>query len=413
MRVDPTDLVDVAVEFDGSTPPPPPPSVTVQPSTGLIDRQVVDIEIRDAEPGSFAYVQLCTKDGSACRGQRSTQIDDSSVTVSMALARTVETGTDCAVVACVVRVDIYGPESHTIEVDVAFDPDAPLAEGPSLRVLPASGLWDRQRVDVRGERFDPGAFVVIRQCAGTAPAPAGCAPTEIYADADEQGDIATRFTVRRFLDVSGSTHDCAVASCHLVVDAIERTTFELDFDPDGPVVGSDLPPQGDCVPWPTESWPTGPLPEGVDATAVAELGERMVGPGGGDSVVVIHGGRLVYENYAEDVTAEDIMPSFSMSKSFTSTVIGLLVDDGLLALDERAPIPEWESPDDPRHVITLRNILNMSSGLQWYESYTDGASDVIQMVLSPDSAGYAIATGGPGPWAASAHCCTTRRRTRR
>ena len=56
----------------------------------------------------------------------------------------------------------------------------------------------------------------------------------------------------------------------------------------------------------------------------------MVGPGRGDSVVVIHGGRLVYEKYAAGLTADSILPSFSMSKSFTSTIVGLLVGDGRL-----------------------------------------------------------------------------------
>lgn len=62
----------------------------------------------------------------------------------------------------------------------------------------------------------------------------------------------------------------------------------------------------------------------------------MVGSGRGDSVVVIQGGRLVYEKYAPGITADSIEPSFSVSKSFTSTMIGLLVQRGELKLDDRA-----------------------------------------------------------------------------
>jgi CubicO group peptidase (beta-lactamase class C family) len=118
----------------------------------------------------------------------------------------------------------------------------------------------------------------------------------------------------------------------------------------------------------------------------------MVGPGRGDSVVVIHGGRLVYEQYAPGSTADSIEFSASLSKSFTSTVIGLLVDQNALALDAPAPIPEWSAPTDPRHAITLRNLLNMSSGLRWNEDYSLGPdSDVLQMVLGgDDEAGYAV-----------------------
>jgi CubicO group peptidase (beta-lactamase class C family) len=144
-----------------------------------------------------------------------------------------------------------------------------------------------------------------------------------------------------------------------------------------------------CVPWPTHGWPTGPLPAGVDPARVRAAADEVVGPGRADSVVVIHGGRLVYEKYAPGITADSIEPSASVSKSFTATVIGLLVDQKALELDARAPIPEWSAPTDPRHAITLRNLLNMSSGLLWNEDYSLAPdSDIRQLVLAGDEAGY-------------------------
>jgi CubicO group peptidase (beta-lactamase class C family) len=116
----------------------------------------------------------------------------------------------------------------------------------------------------------------------------------------------------------------------------------------------------------------------------------MVGPGRADSVVVVHGGRVVYEKYAPGKSADTIEPSFSVSKSFTSTVIGLLVQRRQLELDDRAPIKEWSAPTDPRRAITLRNILNMSSGLQWNESYFSFPSDVLEMITSGDESGYVL-----------------------
>ena len=153
-----------------------------------------------------------------------------------------------------------------------------------------------------------------------------------------------------------------------------------------------LPRQLECVPWPTHGWPTGPLPAGVDPAKVGAAADALVGPGRADSVVVIHGGRLVYEQYAPGITADSIEPSFSISKSFTSTVVGLLVDQKALQLDARAPIPEWSAPTDPRHAITLRNLLNMASGLRWNEDYSLAPdSDVLQMALADDEAGYVVA----------------------
>jgi len=146
-----------------------------------------------------------------------------------------------------------------------------------------------------------------------------------------------------------------------------------------------------CVPWPTHGWPTGPLPAGVNRAAVRAAADDMVGTGRGDSVVVIHGGRLVYEQYAPGITADTIEPSASVSKSFTATVIGLLVDQKALELDAPAPIPEWSAPTDPRRAITLRNLLNMSSGLRWNEDYSLAPdSDIRQLVLAGDEAAYAV-----------------------
>ena len=62
------------------------------------------------------------------------------------------------------------------------------------------------------------------------------------------------------------------------------------------------------------------------------------------------------------------------------------MQQGKLSLDARAPISEWASPSDPRHVITLRNILNMSSGLQWDETYFTPDSDVDKLPFQPNAA---------------------------
>ena len=145
-----------------------------------------------------------------------------------------------------------------------------------------------------------------------------------------------------------------------------------------------LPTQATCVPWPTQGWPTAPVSPGVDPAAVDALGAQMVGPGAGDSVVVVHAGRLVYERYADGLGPENFLPSFSISKSFVATLVGMLVDDGVLALDQRAPIDEWGDPDDPRHEITIRHLLHMSSGLLWNEVYGDESADPFQLQQAGD-----------------------------
>jgi CubicO group peptidase (beta-lactamase class C family) len=85
------------------------------------------------------------------------------------------------------------------------------------------------------------------------------------------------------------------------------------------------------------------------------------------AVVIMYRGRLVAERYAPGYDAYTRLISWSMAKSVVGTLVGLMVADGRLALDEPAPVPEWQSPGDPRAKITLRQLLNMASGLDHNE----------------------------------------------
>lgn len=89
------------------------------------------------------------------------------------------------------------------------------------------------------------------------------------------------------------------------------------------------------------------------------------------AVVVMHGGRIVAERYAPGYGPDSRLISWSMAKSVTATLIGMMVADGLLVLDDPAPVPEWSSPGDPRAKITLRQLLHMSSGLDHTEMAED------------------------------------------
>lgn len=85
------------------------------------------------------------------------------------------------------------------------------------------------------------------------------------------------------------------------------------------------------------------------------------------AIVIMHGGRVVAERYAPGYGPDSRLISWSMAKSVTATLIGMMVADGLLVLDDPAPVPEWSSPGDPRAKITLRHLLHMSAGLDHTE----------------------------------------------
>jgi CubicO group peptidase (beta-lactamase class C family) len=91
--------------------------------------------------------------------------------------------------------------------------------------------------------------------------------------------------------------------------------------------------------------------------------------------LVLHQGKIVAEKYADGVTATMPLESWSMGKSIAATLIGRLIYLGQLSLDEPAPIPEWQGED--KDAITVRNLLNMSSGIEferalsWYKPVRD------------------------------------------
>ncbi|MDB5859585.1 MAG: CubicO group peptidase beta-lactamase class family [Ramlibacter sp.] len=82
------------------------------------------------------------------------------------------------------------------------------------------------------------------------------------------------------------------------------------------------------------------------------------------AVLVVQRGQIVGERYAAGFNADMPLESWSMGKSVMGTLISQLMGRGALELDARAPIAAWDRAGDPRREITLRHLLNMSSGLR-------------------------------------------------
>ncbi|MBX9661816.1 serine hydrolase [Novosphingobium sp.] len=100
------------------------------------------------------------------------------------------------------------------------------------------------------------------------------------------------------------------------------------------------------------------------------------------SVIVMQGGRVIAERYAPGYHENTRFVSWSMAKSITGVMIGMLISDGRLRLDEPAPIPAWQRPGDPRGEITLRQLLQMRSGLRHAEAISPPwKSDEVRMLF--------------------------------
>jgi CubicO group peptidase (beta-lactamase class C family) len=108
------------------------------------------------------------------------------------------------------------------------------------------------------------------------------------------------------------------------------------------------------------------------------------------AVVILHKGRIVAERYATGFSKSTPLPGWSMTKAVTGALVGILVSEGRLSLEGPAPVPEWREQDDPRHKITLNQLMLMSSGLRFQEEYGNPLQDVTYMLLQvPDAAAYA------------------------
>lgn len=149
------------------------------------------------------------------------------------------------------------------------------------------------------------------------------------------------------------------------------------------------PPPGDPA---TMPWPEGDLvedrslPAGVDPAALQDASdwtfERESPEQATLSLIVVHDGRIIHERYAPGVDMSTKTRTWSTAKSIAVTLIGMLVDEGRLALDDPLPfdwLPEnaGSAETDPRRQITLRHVLNMSSGLypvdSWGMEYATGS----------------------------------------
>jgi len=108
--------------------------------------------------------------------------------------------------------------------------------------------------------------------------------------------------------------------------------------------------------------PRQPLARAVDGLFTDdEAGETR-------ALIVLSGGRIVAERYAQGYGPDTRQLGWSMSKTITGVLIGLLVSDGRLRLDQTAPVPAWQRSGDPRGGITLRQLLQMRSGLRHTET---------------------------------------------
>lgn len=171
--------------------------------------------------------------------------------------------------------------------------------------------------------------------------------------------------------------------------AVYRSGYGCTLEPSAavPAVTPPTPARDDLIPRDTPAFPA--LTAVLDR-AFAEPPDRPLR--NTRAILIVHRGRVVAERYAAGYSAETPLPGWSMTKSVMSALLGVLVAEGRLDLEADALRPEWRGADDPRRAITVRQLLHMSSGLDFDETYTPTSGATHMLFSAPDAAAVAASS---------------------
>ncbi len=132
--------------------------------------------------------------------------------------------------------------------------------------------------------------------------------------------------------------------------------------------------------------PPTPLP--VDQRDMPDMMENWITERSVTGIVVLKDGNVAYEDYFLDTSPDDLRISWSIAKSFLSALFGILLDEGEIeSIDDQVTKYVPELAESAYNGVTIRNVLNMASGVEFDEDYLDFNSDINKM-------GRVLALGG-------------------
>ena len=120
------------------------------------------------------------------------------------------------------------------------------------------------------------------------------------------------------------------------------------------------------TPWPMGDVLASAAQDGIDRAVLTDAVKAAFEPADAltSAFVVTYKGRLIAERYMAGISASTPLESWSMGKSVTATLMGVLIRQGVYTLDQPAPIPEWQQAGDVRRRIRIQDLLHMSSGIR-------------------------------------------------
>ncbi len=146
----------------------------------------------------------------------------------------------------------------------------------------------------------------------------------------------------------------------------------------------------DSVAWPAGDKLTTKMPSGIDINklnlVLAKALRDTIGNKGTFAVAVAFKNQLVAEKYHAGFSSKNRFLSWSMAKSFTHALVGIMVKKGLMAVNDKPDIPTWKN--DNRSAITLENLMHMNSGLKWNEDYGNLSNVTVMLHEADDMAAF-------------------------
>ncbi len=111
------------------------------------------------------------------------------------------------------------------------------------------------------------------------------------------------------------------------------------------------------------------------------------------AVVIVRDGRVIAERYAPGYGIDTPLLGYSATKSIINAMLGILVREHKLTVEQPAPVAAWSDPNDPRHAITVDELERMTSGLALDETDSPASPVSRMLYLERDMAGYAESAG--------------------
>lgn len=149
----------------------------------------------------------------------------------------------------------------------------------------------------------------------------------------------------------------------------------------------------ETIAWPQGNLISDTLPNGVDTMQIAKTvkgafynNDDSVSPT--RAILVVYNNQIIFEKYSKGFDAYTKQTGWSMAKSITNAMIGVMVKQGRLSISMPAPIVEWQN--DKRKKITLTNLMQLNSGLRWWEFAASASTQTNMLFKQDDMAGYAL-----------------------